>query len=109
MKKKFGIFRVSGRKFKSDKRSFKYGFFDSLKRWSVELVEFESVGSEMLVELIGSVEMLIIIIELLLIGVEVLIIIIEVLFVSVEELLKSVEILVLSIEVVEKGNEIVVF
>lgn len=106
-KKKFGIFRVSGRKSKSDKRSSKHGSSDSLKRRSVESVEFESVGSEMSVEATGSAEMSTAITELSSIGAEVPTTITEVPSVSAEESSKSVEMSTPSTEVVEKGNEIV--
>lgn len=106
-KKKFGIFRVSGRKSKSDKRSSKHGSSDSLKRRSVESVEFESVGSEMSVEATGSAEMSTAITELSSIGAEVPTTITEVPSVSAEESSKSAEMSTPSTEVVEKGNEIV--
>lgn len=106
-KKKFGIFRVSGRKSKSDKRSSKHGSSDSLKRRSVESVEFESVGSEMSVESTGSAEMSTAITELSSIGAEVPTTITEVPSVSAEESSKSAEMSTPSTEVVEKGNEIV--
>lgn len=104
-KKKFGIFRVSGRKSKSDKRISKHGSSDSLKRRSVESVEFESVGSEMSVESTGSAEMSTAITELSSIGAEVPTTITEVPCVSAEESSKSVEMSTPSTEVVEKGNE----
>lgn len=44
--KKFGFFRVSGRKSKSDKRNSKHGSSDSLKRRSGDSADFESRGSE---------------------------------------------------------------
>ena len=100
-KKKFGIFRVSGRKSKSDKRSSKHGSSDSLKRRSVDSADFESVGSEMsLEESTGSAEMSTTITEVSSIGAEVSKTITEVPTASAQELSTSVE-------VVEEGNEIV--
>ena len=107
-KKKFGFFRVSGRKSKSDKRSSKHGSSDSLKRRSVESAEFESVGSEMsLEESTGSAEMSTTITELSSIGAEVPTTITEVPTASAELSSASVEMLTSSTKVVEKGNEIV--
>ena len=106
-KKKFGIFRVSGRKSKNDKRSSKHGSSDSLKRQSVESVEFESVGSEMsLEESTGTAEMSTTITELSSTGAEVPTTITEVPTASAEESSESVEMSTPSTEVVEKGNEI---
>lgn len=48
--KKFGIFRLSGRKSKSDKRNSKHGSSDSLKRQSSDSADFESRGSEFSLE-----------------------------------------------------------
>ncbi|XP_078370074.1 uncharacterized protein LOC144653841 [Oculina patagonica] len=48
--KKFGIFRLSGRKSKSDKRNSKHGSSDSLKRQSGDSADFESRGSEFSLE-----------------------------------------------------------
>ena len=107
-KKKFGFFRVSGRKSKSDKKSSKHGSSDSLKRRSVESAEFESVGSEMSLEdSTGSAEMSTTITELSSIGAEVPTTITEVPTASAELSSTGVEMLTPSTEVVEKGNEIV--
>ena len=107
-KKKFGFFRVSGRKSKSDKKSSKHGSSDSLKRRSVESAEFESVGSEMSLEdSTGSAEMSTTITELSSIGAEVPTTITEVPTASAELSSTSVEMLAPSTKVVEKGNEIV--
>ena len=107
-KKKFGFFRVSGRKSKSDKKSSKHGSSDSLKRRSVESAEFESVGSEMSLEdSTGSAEISTTITELSSIGAEVPTTITEVPTASAELSSTSVEMLAPSTKVVEKGNEMV--
>lgn len=108
-KKKFGIFRISGRKSKSDKRNSKHGSSDSLKRQSVDSADIESLGSELsLEESTGSAEMSTTITVVSSTSAEVPTTITEVVpTVSAEESSTSVVMSTTSAEVAEESNEIV--
>lgn len=107
-KKKFGIFRLSGRKSKSDKRNSKHGSSDSLKRQSVDSADIESLGSELsLEESTGSAEMSTTITEVSSTSAEVPTTISEVPTVNAEESSTSVIMSTTSAEVAEESNEIV--
>lgn len=108
-KKKFGIFRISGRKSKSDKRNSKHGSSDSLKRQSVDSADIESLGSELsLEESTGSADMSTTITEVSSTSAEVPTTITEAVpTVSAEESSTSVVMSTTTAEVAEESNEIV--